>query len=161
VQGLLEQPPEENLKKLDELRKFYPLTQTNVSHSENCDYGNHVHYAKNCYLCFDAARNENCGYLYDAHQNKNCYDLTQTFKSELTYESVDSSNLYNCFFMEYCTGCFDSGFCFNCHDLNHCFGCIGLQKKKYCFLNKQLREEEYKVRVKELVENFRQSALEI
>jgi hypothetical protein len=32
-----------------------------------------------------------------------------------------------------------------CLEVEYCFGCVGLRKKKYCILNRQYTEEEYKV----------------
>lgn len=152
---LLQRPVEINLKELNELTKNYPITTTNVTHSENCDYCNHVHDAKNYYLCFDAGHGENCAYLYDAFYNKNCYDFTQSFHSESSYECVDCSKLNKCFFMKDCTDMYDSGFCEHCiysHDL---FGCYGLNKKEYCILNKQYSKEDYQKEVSEIVESYR------
>lgn len=154
---LLKRTLEENLKELDKLTYLYPVTQTNNSHDENCDYGNQVHWSKNLYLCFDSAYSEDGGYLYDAHHNKNCYDLNQTFHCEFSYECNDSSALNNCFFMGSCKKCFDSGFSYNCYDCEKVMGCVFLRKQKYCFLNKRLEKEEWEKEVKEILESFRQS----
>lgn len=143
VKELLTRPAEQNIAELKELIKKYPFGPSNVSHSENSDYGNHVHYSQNCYLCFDAARNENSAYLYDSFYCKNSYDLTQCAHVELCFECRDSSKLYNCDYVDWSSNCYDSSFLTDCIDCHNCFGCIQLAHKKYCFLNKQYSEEEY------------------
>ncbi len=155
VNKLLKLPAELHLQKVQELYESYPLGPTFVTHSENCDYGNHVHYAKNCYLCFDVARSENCGYMYDTFYTKNSYDLTYCYKSELCYECVDSSRSYNCDFIEWSTGCFDCAYLFDCNDCHNCWGCVGIKHKRFCILNKQYTEVEYKQKIDEIRQSAR------
>lgn len=143
VSELLVRPVEENYRALAELIKRYPMGPTYVSHSQNCDFGNHVHYALDCYLCFDAARSEHCGYLYDSFYCKHCFDMTQCAHCELCYECQDSSKLYNCQWVDWSSNCFDSSYLTNCGDCHNCFGCVGVKHKKFCILNKQYTEEEY------------------
>lgn len=152
IQKLLVLPAEENLKKLKELIKKYPFGPSNVSSSQNSDYGNHVHYCTNCYLCFDTAHTENSAYLYDCAFCKDSYDLTYCFKAELCYECTDSAKVYNCDYLENSVDCFDCSYLMDCTDCHNCFGCAGLSHKKFCFLNKQLTEEEYKRASSELKE---------
>lgn len=158
IKELLKRPPEENLKELDKLIKKYPLTQTITTHTENCDYGNHVHYSKDLYCCFDTVHSENCGYLYDCQYCKNCYDLTYCFKCEFTYQANDSARLYNCHHMDYCSDCYDSGFCFNCFDSDHLFGCVSLTRKRHHFLNRPYPRKEWQRLVEKVMEDLRQAA---
>ena len=150
IMELLSRPAEENLRELKRLIRQYPFGPTNVSHSENSDYGNHVHYAINCYLCFDAARSENCGYLYDSFYCKDSYNLVQCIKAELCYECSDSARIYNCDYVEWSSDCFDCSYLANCKDCHNCVGCVGLAHKKFCILNRQYKEEEYKKIVAEI-----------
>ena len=147
---LLEQPAENHRKKLKKLANRYPFGPTYVSHSENSDYGNQVHYSSNCYLCFDVARSENCAYMYDSFYCKNSYDLTYCFKAELSYECIDSAKIYNCNFVESSDDCFDCSYLYNCKDCHNCFGCVSLAHKRYCVLNKQYTKEEYGKIVEEI-----------
>lgn len=143
VKKLLTQPAQIHLQKISELAKLYPLGPSYVSHSENSDYGNQVHYCKNCYLCFDTARSENCAYTYDTFYSKSSFDLTYCYKAEACYECTDSSKIYNCTFADWSSDCFDCDYLFNCSDCHNCFGCVGLSHKRYCVLNKQYTKEEY------------------
>jgi|SRR3989344_1599484 len=150
VKKLLSQSAEIHLQKFKELSKLYPLGPTYVSHSENSDYGNHVHYCKNCYLCFDTARSENCAYTYDTFYSKNSLDLTYCYKAEECYECTDSAKIYNCTHVDWSSDCFDCDYLYNCSDCHNCFGCVGLKHKRFCILNKQYTKEEYKKRIAEI-----------
>ncbi len=156
VKELLKKPAEENLKSLHKLTQNYPVTTTNVTHCENCDFGNHIHYSKNLYLCFDAARSEDASYLYDAAHVKNSYDLTQCFYCDFCYECVDSAHLNNCSYLKDCEYLADSMYCETCSNSNHLFGCVSLDKQEYCILNKKYSKEEYEKKLKELVDSIKE-----
>ncbi len=137
-------PAEKALAMLEEVKSRYPLTQTYEAHNDNSSYGNYSHYNKNCYLSFDAAHNENCSYLYDSFHNKTCYDMTYASQNnQVSYEIVDSGNLFNCAYALYCNACNDSSYIVNCNNVKDCLGCYGLTNKQYCILNRQLTQEEY------------------
>lgn len=154
ISDLLKQPAATHLLKMKELIDQYPLGPTNISHSENCDYGNQVHYSSNCYLCFDVARSENCAYMYDTFYSRNSYDLTYCYKAELCYECIDCSKIYNCNYCEDVSDCFDSSYLYNCSDCHNCFGCVGLTHKRFCYLNKQYTQTEYEHLLKNLNDWF-------
>lgn len=150
VAELLKQPAQVHLAKVKKLATIFPFGPSYVSHSEDSDYGNQVHYSKNCYLCFDVARSENCGYMYDSFYCKNSYDLTYCYKTELSYECIDCSRIYNCNYCENVSNSFDSEYLYNCNDCHNCFGCVGLAHKRYCILNKQYTKEEYAKLLREI-----------
>lgn len=136
-------PPEKVLTIVEELKKKFPLTQTIEAYNDNTYYGNYIHYDKNCYLCFDAAHDENCSYLYDSFYCTNSLDLTYTGHNELTYQALDSSNLFNCNFAIHSTNCQDSSYLFRCFNVKNSLGCISLKNKEYCILNRQFTKEQY------------------
>lgn len=136
-------PSEKVLSMLEELIKKYPLTQTNEARNENTVYGNYIYDNKDCYLCFDAARDENCAYLYDSFNNKMSMDGTYMVCSELTYEVTDVGWFFNCAYSVCCNNCNDSSYLFNCFNVKNSLGCAGLEHKEYCLLNRQLSREEY------------------
>ncbi|MFH1253722.1 MAG: hypothetical protein V1664_05360 [Candidatus Uhrbacteria bacterium] len=75
--------------------------------------------------CFDSTF---CSGLVDSNR---CFYSTNIVKStnvKFSYHCGTSQNL------EYCLDCY------NCEN---CFGCAGLNRKKFCLLNKQYTEEEY------------------
>lgn len=144
IAELMNVTPEDHLKKLDSLTKLHPIGPTYVSNSQNSDFGNQVHYCANCYLCFDTARSADLAYIYDTAYCTNSMDLTYCYKAELCYECTDSAKIYNCDFVEWSSECFDSAYLTNCKDCHNCFGCVEIAHKRFCLLNKQYSEEEYK-----------------
>lgn len=136
-------PPGKVLAYVEEIKKQFPLTQTIAAHNENSDYGNYVHYCKNCYLCFDVAHDGNCGYLYDSFYCNNCHDLTYIGNTEVAYQAVDCANLFNCNYVVHSSYCHDSSYLFNCYNVKNSLGCVGLKNKQYCILNRQFSKEEY------------------
>jgi len=137
-------PPQQILQIVEELKKRFPLTQTIGSQNENTTYGNYIHFDKDCYLCFDAAHDENCGYLYDSFYNIKCYDMTYASQnSQVSYEIVDSGQLFNCNFTVDSENCGDSSFLFHCNNVKNSLGCVGLKNQEYCILNRQFTSEQF------------------
>lgn len=155
VAELMKRPIKENFAEMKKLSEQFPVTQTNVMYSENCDYNNQVFHSKNMYLCFDSAYSENCAYLYDAHRNKNCYDMTQSNNNVDCYEMRDSGYCNNCHHLSNCGSVYDSAFSEDCDNSNHLFGCSNLSQKEYCILNKQYSKEEYEKQVAEIMSSYR------
>ena len=75
-------------------------------------------------------------------------------QGELLYECVSAYGVN----FNYCYVCWGGAnldfceLCFNCQD---CLGCIGLNKKRFCILNKQYSEEEYRKRAAEMKTDLR------
>lgn len=137
-------PPEKVLVYVEELKKRYPVTQTNEAHNENAEYGNYIYFSKNCYLCFDAGHDEDGAYLYDSFYNKSCMDMTYAGHNvQLGYQIVDSRDLFNCNFAVYSSNSQDSSYIFDCFNVKNCLGCVALKNKEYCVLNRQVTKEEY------------------
>lgn len=151
LKALIPCPPQEHLAKVEDLKKNHPLGPTFVTHSQNSDYGNQVHYCTNCYLCFDTARSKDLAYTYDTAYCSYSMDLTYCYKAELCYESTGSTKIYNCDFVDWSTECFDSSYLVNCKDCHYCFGCVCIQHKKNCILNKQYSAEAYKKIIGEII----------
>ena len=111
---------------------------------ENCR-GEYLTNCTNCDYCFVGLQgpknNERCFYLYGTAEG-NYFTVGSFYMSE-NYQcsAVSEANktkfcttLVRCQNMEYSMGCR------NCED---CFGCVGLNRQKFCILNKQYTEEEY------------------
>ncbi len=148
-------PVEKVLAEVEKLKQRYPLTQTNEAHNENSEFGNYIAFSKNCYLCFDAGHNEDSCYLYDSFYNKNCMDTTYAAQNnQMSYEVVDSGNLFNCNFAVYSQNCHDSSYIFDCKNVKDSLGCVSLANKQYCVLNRQLTKEQYEIVKKEIMDQL-------
>ncbi len=144
-------PPEKILAEIEKLRNRFPLTQTNSAHNENSDFGDFVHYCKNCYMSFDAAYDENCAYVYDTFHCKSVIDATYEFKDDLVYQAVDSISIFNSNFIVNSKNCSDSNYIFDCANVKNSLGCVGLANVEYCILNRQFTKEEYEKKSLEII----------
>ena len=104
---------------------------------------------KNCYMIFGGDYNENCLYSTFNFYTKDSSDLYWVFKSERSYELVDSRGCFNVVFGQHIESCFDSRFLYDCRNCNNCFGCVGLRNKSYYIFNKPLTKKEYHEKLKE------------
>ena len=80
--------------------------------------------------------------------SEHCSYVTGLFSSSRCYYGIgtgDSSDVR--FSLSITSRCHEVEYSNSCYDCEYCFGCFGLQKKKYCILNKQYTEEEYWQRV--------------
>ncbi|EKD33417.1 MAG: hypothetical protein ACD_76C00034G0003 [uncultured bacterium] len=119
-------PENFNEKAIDSIGE-YLTNVTRVSWGYSCLDG--VHDVKNVnYGKGDSYDSADCSGLVDSN---NCYYSVNSVRSsqiKYSYSCQDSQKL------EYCMQCM------NCED---CFGCIGLNRKKFCLLNKQYSEQDY------------------
>lgn len=112
--------------------------------------GDYISHAKNTHSSFFVRNVEDskfCAYLFYPNAAKDCYDWTQYGDGgELQYEILQSGEgVYRNRF----------GWCIWRHAKNteygilnvtssDCFGCVGVRNKRFCILNKQYSESEYK-----------------
>jgi hypothetical protein len=122
------------------------------SNAEDCS-GDGIKNSKNCHTCFNIVNSWDCKYLYDVLDAKDCYDLNYSlYKPEVACELISTLAMkYSAFNMasHYCDNVF---YCDQCNNTSECFGCIALNRYKYCILNKQYSEEEYKKLKARLIE---------
>ncbi len=118
--------------------------------SENSDWSLHNWSMKDCYYTYEGGWDEDIHYADLTAWSKHDADLNSCVHSEWCYESVLLANCSRVFFSEECKDCIEVSFCLGCLGCSDCFGCTNLRKKKFCFLNEQLTEEEYKKRLAEI-----------
>ena len=151
--------PEKILQIVEDLKKKYPLTQTNESNNENTSYGNYFYNNKNSYLCFTASDNTDSGYIYDSTAMNTSYDITYSTENELCYEVTDSGQCFNCNYIVYSAACLDSSYIINCLDVKNSLGCVGKTHKQYVILNRQYTKEEYERKSREILEDIKRKNL--
>jgi hypothetical protein len=112
--------------------------------AEDCD-GNDIKNSKNTHEAYNVLNCWDSKYLYDVLDAKDCYDLNYSlYKPEVACELISTLAMkYSAFNMasHYCDNVF---YCDQCNNSSELFGCIALNRHKYCILNKQYSEEEYK-----------------
>lgn len=141
----------EGVKALAQKCRDFFLTQPHkailAEQNEN-SLGDHLFNSKNAYSCFGSRDLEDCRY---------CAKLSLNVKSSMDYTSWGNQSelMYQCmgcgdqnYNLKFCVMCQkdmrNCEYCYECFSCADCFGCVGLKSKKYCILNKQYSEEEYK-----------------
>ncbi|MDP3971247.1 MAG: zinc-ribbon domain containing protein [bacterium] len=145
------------IKQYRELLQKAIHRDTYVSKSEDCT-GNNIKNSKNTKYAFNITDCENSKFLFDVLDAKDCYDLSYSlYDPEGSLELISTLNMkFSAFSMasHYCANTFYSDQCNNSSDL---FGCIGLNKQKFCILNKQYSEQDYQKEVNKISEQMKQS----
>lgn len=144
------------LKKLRE--QFQEAIRTEAWHRANFNMrvenstGNYLTNCNDCQNCFLFEDSEECRNMVRGLQAKSCIDCIGTGgQSERCGRSVAAyPSCYNVKYSLWTNNCRDSEYLDTCIDCSDCFGCIGLKKKKFCILNTQYTEEEYR-RLKEKI----------
>lgn len=131
----------------DEFFKGQPHKAVISEHNQNSS-GDHLFNSKNAFHCFDSKDLEDCRYCAKLSLGvKSSMDYNSWGnQSQLMYQSTGTGDhCYNCMFCVMCqTNMVNCAYCYECFSCTDCFGCIGLKKKKFCILNKQYSEEEYR-----------------
>lgn len=133
----------------------FPRKENNNLKSVNV-FGDYIFESKNCFSCFEASFCEDTKYGFSIKLSKDCYDLVGYGQhSELLLDVVGVG------FSSRVVGTWWAG---HCHDVEYslaverseyCFGCDGLKNAKYCILNKQYSEEEYKKLRAKIIEELK------
>lgn len=118
----------------------------NDSSNVNSDYVNNSIYLKNSYMAFDSLYGENLYYFECCLQNKDCVDSWSMNRSDTCYKCW-GDDLWRCFFCEYTFDSRESSFLYDCRNCEHCFMSANLRNKKYYFNNEPMTKEEYEKRL--------------
>lgn len=130
--------------------EFERRVREDAVHKENLNVkcvnstGNYLNECKNCRDCYFYENSENCVNILRGLGNKDSYDSSGIWKAELVYNICQLTDGYRLFNSNYCISCRESEYLDYCNECEYCFGCVGLKKKKYCILNKQYSEDEYR-----------------
>ena len=142
----------------EKLKSSYPKKYYHGTQNENIT-GDYLYNCKNVKNSFDCNEIWDGKYLFQSFgaQIKDSMDFNECGEfAELIYEcNVSGYNLNNALFCNYVLDqCSNMLYCMNCHFSSYLFGCIGLQRKKYCILNKQYSKEEYEKLVPKIIEQM-------
>lgn len=114
----------------------------NITNCENSTSDN-LKDCKNIHKCFDMQKSEDCAYCAEGDAIST-YDANNLYyKPEQNYEILSNLAVNKISFSMFIFYCNDLEYCDLCFYSNNLFGCIGLQRQKFCILNKQYSEEEY------------------
>lgn len=145
-------------------QQFYYLLksvpQLHIEHTNNnagnVFFSNYIYRSKNIYLSYGSVRSEDIFYSWgSANGNKMCFDSINFSENDNCYDLVDSNKNYNSTFLTRSHGNVDCHFLFDCHNCTNCFMSSNIRNKSNVFRNVQLKPEEYKVKVKEIMKGIR------
>ncbi len=124
--------------------KFPQRESTNVKTVASS--GNYLFECKNIQSGFECQRCENCKYCFSIRDTKDSYDLLgRGLDTELMLEGVaagsGSQRIVGCYAVGHSS---DVQYSFDLRSCMDCFGCDSLQNAKFCILNKQYKEGEYR-----------------
>jgi len=107
--------------------------------------GDNLYECKNVCRSFHIVESEDSSYCMDSGNLKDCYDVYESaINCERQYESHACNRVS---YSNFCSISYDDHhleYSEMCHNSSDLFGSIGLRNKKYCILNKQYGESEYK-----------------
>lgn len=123
--------------------------------------GNHVYNSKNCLNCFDIFDGEDCEHYIAGNESKDIYTAYSAGfpRCEMVYYSLVSRGCTNIAFCNYSWSSSNLRYCDSCVSSHDLFGCIGVRQKRFCILNKQYSEEEYRMLVPKIVEHMKKTPL--
>lgn len=145
--GLPYDPQKPFLKQFEELQKRVPqlaMQNDNGITSENSEYCYDVSRAKNCYRLIGSWFDESCHYSLNLNHSRSCIDCNTMTRSELSYECLDSQNLYHCAYLQNSENCRDCWHGFDLKGCSDCIACYGLRHQQYRIFNEQYSEKEYR-----------------
>jgi Zn ribbon nucleic-acid-binding protein len=120
--------------------------------------GNNIDNSKNSFISFEINKIEDGKYLSMVADAKDSRDVYHAgFSSEIIYEGHAVSNAYSVLFSHLCYQGSYLQYADACHDCENVFGCSCMNKAKFCILNKQYSEEEYKTLVPKIIEHMKET----
>jgi hypothetical protein len=151
----------ENLRtKCEDFFKSHPQVNVHEEQTQNCS-GDHLYNSKNSDVCFDCSGLEDCKYCSRLiGPVKSCMDYSSWGdRAELIYQCVSCGDgVYN---LKFCSNCTTNNsnleYCYQCTGCDECFGCTSLKRKKFCILNKQYSEAEYRKLKARIVSHMRET----
>lgn len=147
----------EMLKKFKELKENTIVRAAEITNSEDST-GDFLQNCRNCLDCYDVTSGQDCRYLTDALDPLDTYDSSFIYyKPELCYETMSTLQLNNVQFSSFCYYSNDLQYCDLVFNSSNCFGCVGLNKKKYCILNKQHTKEEYERLITRIIKHMKET----
>lgn len=156
IHELLKKSPQDLMSDLQELKKRSPLRGMVGINNENVT-GDHVFNSRNCSNLFYSHGCEDVSYSTQMMDCHNCMDCDNSEIASFGYEIMGFYKANNLMFCHQCFGNIaDLMYCSICaYDTKNCFACISLRHKKYCILNKQYSESEYKELVPKIIDHMK------
>ncbi len=146
----------EQIKKFEDFEKSLPVEYAVIRSSEDA-IGNYIYNSRNIRNSFFISNGENNGDCFRAiWDSKDNYRTSYGGTFEKSYNSMTLPFTTSAIG---CLGCEHSSFvsyCWYCQNTDSSLGCMALRKKKFCILNMQYSEDEYKVLSEKIIADMKQ-----
>lgn len=114
--------------------------------------GYYLRNVSRCESCSMLGDSQDCAYVSDGVNCTDCVDCNEIGEAELCYQSVEIvPKVYGLRFCSLSANSSDMEYSDHCYDSRHLFGCVGLRKKEYCILNKQLSKDTFETLRAEII----------
>ena len=133
----------------EELRRATPHLALVNSNSVNSEYSNQSQDNKDCYMVSATGGSEKCLYGNWYQYSSFSVDCSNTWRSDLCYESIDCVRSSSCRWSQDCYDCVATDFCIDCRGCTNCFGSVSLRNKSYYWFNEPLPKNEYEKRFRD------------
>ncbi len=140
--------------RLQGLKTKHPHRYAHLDKCEDCT-GDFDFESKSLINCYQMFRSRDCINCMDADGDVDLLDCYHPGWAELCYAGYSPVRLKTSAFFEQCWDGANIFYCDCCQNCTDCFGCIGLQRKKFCILNKQYSEEEYRKLLPQIVDHMK------
>lgn len=143
-------------QRFDQFKLTQPVPA--VHHTATSDStGDYLVRCHDCVNVFTAAEVQNCTNGFSVGFAKDCMDIFScSLDTELCYEyGGNGLKCYRLLFSFDCEASQDLYYSLQCTNCSDCFGCVGLKNKRYCILNKQYTQEEYKKLLPRLIQHMK------
>jgi hypothetical protein len=128
-----------------------------IVNCEDCE-GDDLNQCKNVNESFDVTKAQDSKWLYDVLDAKDCYDLNfSLYEPQSSIELISTLNMAQSGFCNASHFCTDVWYSDKCNNSQNLFGCIGLNRQKFCILNKQYSEGEYGALRKKIADSMRET----
>lgn len=141
----------------DNIKKRAIRRDLMIINSEN-SFGDNLFECKNCVMCFSAQQSQDSRHLWDIKLFRDSMDAYSGGRnSERIYFSTAAAASQNVWFCLRSSNSHDVSYSFFINSSHDIFGSIGLKHEKYCILNKQYSEEEYKRLLPKIIEHMQKT----
>lgn len=138
-----------------EVRTKFPHRAGYQVNCQDCS-GSNLTNCKNVTASFDCTNCEDVKYAVQCDETYDAMDQTCMGydKSEVCYETIGCSAIFNCIVCDSCWNDSDLTYCNLCFSVKNSFGCISLQQKENCILNKQYSKSEYEELLNKIIDHM-------
>ncbi len=146
-------------KALEDCQKHFlkfPHKYAQIVNCQNC-VGDDLLNSKNVENGFLVEKCEDCGNIFIGLGLKDCCDINSIGWSELLYNCASSGEINRGISLSSVWEMNDSYYCFCCRNGSDLFGCVGLNRQRYCILNKKYTREEYEQLLPKIIEHMKKT----